>query len=261
MKWPLEKRIREGLRAFRRSRRSDGHGPSTLALLSGVLLLALLPWLGAWWEAGALPTDGREFIASSVASAIAIGFGLWVLRLLRNERKLVREHMTNLETLTLTDPLTGLGNRRSLERDLTRAVMRSRRLDIPLTLLFLDVDDLKIVNDRFGHAEGDATLRVVGQVVRSGSREAVDAGYRVGGDEFVVILVADRVGAEVVARRMLGAFIERSPHASTFSVGVVEWDGRASVSELLNEADRLMYRNKHMGRRVPMHEREEEELE
>ncbi len=261
MKWPLGRKLGEALRTFRRSSRDEGQRTSTLALLGGVLLLALLPWLGAWWGAGTLPMAGREFVASSIASAIAIGFGLWVLRLLRNERRLVREHMANLEALTLTDPLTGLGNRRSLERDLTKAVTRSRRLDIPLTLLFLDVDDLKLVNDRFGHAAGDATLRVVGQVVRSSSREAVDAGYRVGGDEFVVILVADRPGAEVVARRMLGAFIERSPHATTFSVGVVEWDGRASTSELLNESDRLMYRNKHMARRAPAHLREEEELE
>ena len=259
MKRPLRTRLRDAWRTFRSRQDSHEHAGPTIALLGGALLLAVLPWVSVWWQDGALPRDGRELIASSLASAIAVGFGLWVLRLLRRERQLVREHMANLERLTLTDPLTGLGNRRALERDLNRAVMRSRRLDIPLTLLFLDVDDLKDVNDHFGHADGDDTLRVVGQVVRSSSREAVDAGYRVGGDEFVVILVSDAVGAEVVARRMLAAFIERSPHASRFSVGVVEWDGRSGTSELLNEADRLMYRNKHMARRAETRAREEME--
>lgn len=249
----MKPRLLEQLRDAWRQRRSPGPEPGevpTLALLAGALLLALLPWISAWWEAGALPSEGRALLATSVTSVLAIAFGTWVLRLLRRERRLVREHMANLEALTLADPLTGLGNRRALERDLGRAVLRSRRLDTPLTLLFLDVDDLKLVNDRFGHAEGDDALRVVGQVLRSSSREAVDAGYRVGGDEFVVILVTDRHGAEVVARRMLAAFMERSRHASTFSVGLVEWDGRRSTSDLLNEADRHMYRNKHMGRRA-----------
>ena len=259
MKRPLIRRLRDLIRRNLAGRQDRPNAAPTLALLGGALLLALLPWVSAWWQAGELPREGREVIASSLASAIAIGFGLWVLRLLRRERQLMREHLANLEALTLTDPLTGLGNRRSLERDLTRAVLRARRLDIPLTLLFLDVDDLKLVNDQFGHADGDDTLRVVGQIVRSSSREAVDAGYRVGGDEFVVILVADRPGAEVVARRMLASFRERSPHASSFSVGLVEWDGRASTSELLNEADRLMYRNKHMGRRTESRAREEME--
>jgi diguanylate cyclase (GGDEF)-like protein len=260
MKPGVLERLRRALRPRGSASGGSGEAP-TLALLAGALLLALLPWLSAWWEAGELPSEGRALLAAAVASAFAVAFGLWVLRLLRRERRLVREHMENLESLTLTDPLTGLGNRRSLERDLGRAVLRSRRLDTPLTLLFLDVDDLKLVNDRFGHAEGDDTLRVVGQVVRSGSREAVDAGYRVGGDEFVVILIADRAGAEVVARRMLAAFMERSPHASTFSVGLVEWDGRSSTSDLLNEADRLMYRNKHMGRRATAAAREDEGFE
>jgi len=220
----------------------------TTPLLLAALGLALLPWLMSLFEAGSLGLSTREIWTSSIASAFAIGFGLWVMVLLRRERQIARQHLEDLEALTVTDPLTGLGNRRGLERDLTRAMLRSRRLDHPLTLLFMDVDDLKKVNDRFGHAAGDDTLRVLANVIRACSREGTDSGYRVGGDEFVLIVLADRLGAEVLAGRILEHLQTKSPFESTLSRGLVEWDGAMSSGELINEADRSMYQNKHMAR-------------
>jgi len=217
-------------------------------LLVALLVLAAMPWLARWWDTGALASTPREAWSSTVASIFAVGFGLWVIVLLRRERTIARQHLDDLESLTLTDPLTGLGNRRGLERDLARAMLRSRRLDHALTLLYLDVDNLKAVNDRFGHAAGDETLRVVGNVVRSCSRDGSDSGYRVGGDEFVLIVMADRAGAEVLARRIQAGFHGRSPWDSTVSVGLVEWDGAAHAGDLINTADGLMYQNKHMAR-------------
>jgi diguanylate cyclase (GGDEF)-like protein len=220
----------------------------TAPLLVGALVLACMPWLATLFDSGSLVRSSRDLLASIVASAFAIGFGLWVIVLLRRERAASRRHLEDLEELTLTDPLTGMGNRRGLERELAKAMLRSRRLDHPLALLFMDVDELKRVNDRFGHAAGDETLRVVGNVVRSCSRDGADSGYRVGGDEFVLIVVAGRLGAEVLARRIEHGFLARSPFESTLSTGVVEWDGAMSAGELINEADRRMYRNKHIGR-------------
>lgn len=219
-----------------------------LPLLVAVLALALLPWASDWYANGALAGSAREVWSSSAASAIAIGFGVWVIVLLRRERALNARHLADLEALTLTDPLTGLGNRRALERELARTMLRSRRLDHPLSLLYMDVDDLKLVNDRFGHAAGDATLRALGQAVRGCSREGTDSGYRVGGDEFVVIVLAARAGAEMLAVRVHESFQARSPHESRLALGVVEWDGAMTAGELLNEADRRMYQNKHVGR-------------
>ena len=187
-------------------------------------------------------------MASIVASGLAIGFGVWVLVLLRREREINRRHLEDLEALTLADPLTGLGNRRGLERELARTMLRSRRLDHPLALLYIDVDGLKRVNDHFGHAAGDETLRALGRVARQCSRDGVDSGYRVGGDEFVLIVLATRAGAERLARRIDESFQSRTPHRSRLSFGVVEWDGALSSSELLNEADRRMYRSKHIAR-------------
>ncbi|MEO5987857.1 MAG: GGDEF domain-containing protein [Candidatus Eisenbacteria bacterium] len=211
-------------------------------------MLALMPWLVSLYETGSLGRAPREIWTSSITSAFAIGFGLWVILLLRRERQLSREHLDDLEALTVTDPLTALGNRRGLERDLTRAMLRSRRLDHPLALLYMDVDDLKTVNDRFGHGAGDDTLRVLGNVVRACSREGTDNGYRVGGDEFVLIVLADRAGADILSGRIHEHFQAKSPFESTLSLGVVEWDGGLSSGELINEADRSMYQNKHMGR-------------
>jgi len=217
-------------------------------LLLAVGLLAMLPWISQLLASGALPRSPRETWTSIAASAVAVAFGVWVLVLLRRERATNARHLADLEALTLSDPLTGLGNRRALERELARTMLRSRRLDHPLSLLYLDVDDLKLVNDRFGHASGDETLRALGRAARQCSRDGPDSGYRVGGDEFVLIVLADRDGAERLAKRMQDVFRERSPHQSRLSTGVVEWDGALSASELLSEADRRMYRNKHMSR-------------
>jgi diguanylate cyclase (GGDEF)-like protein len=217
-------------------------------LLIAVLLLALLPWASRLFASGEPPRSPRETWSSIAASAVAIAFGVWILVLLRRERATNARHLADLEALTLSDPLTGLGNRRALERELARTMLRSRRLDHPLALLFLDVNDLKLVNDRFGHAAGDSTLRALGHTLRQCSRDGADSGYRVGGDEFVLIVLAHRDGAERLARRIHDGFQARSPHQSRLSSGVVEWDGALSASELLNEADRRMYQNKHMSR-------------
>ena len=219
-----------------------------LPLVLAVLLLALLPWLSRWYERGAWAPSARETWSSMVASVLAVAFGLWVLVLLRRERVTHQRHLADLEALTLADPLTGLGNRRALERELARALLRSRRFDRPLALLYIDVDDLKSVNDRFGHAAGDETLRAVGHAARQCSREGTDSGFRVGGDEFVLIVQADARGAERLSGRIDETFQARSPHQSRLAMGVVEWDGAMSASELLNEADRRMYRNKHVVR-------------
>ena len=217
-------------------------------LLSAVVLLAMLPWISPLLASGGLSRSPRETWTSIAASAVAVAFGVWILVLLRRERAMNARHLADLEALTLADPLTGLGNRRALERELARTMLRSRRLDHPLSLLYLDVDDLKLVNDRFGHAVGDETLRALGHAARQSSRDGADSGYRVGSDEFVLIVLADRDGAERLAKRIHDGFRERSPHQSRLSTGVVEWDGALSASELLSEADRRMYRNKHMSR-------------
>jgi len=194
-----------------------------------VIGMAAMPWIGGW--AGRVGHADREILG-------------WILRLIRREQVYTQRHLKDLERLTLTDPLTGLANRRALEHDLQLALRRSERLQEPLALLYLDVDRFKQLNDRHGHGVGDETLRMLGAVLRSCSRSGTDVAYRVGGDEFVMVAVADQVGADMLAKRLERDFRERSPRHSDLSLGVTVWDGRAGVQELLSQADQQMYRAK-----------------
>ena len=212
-----------------------------------ILLLAVLPWLGDLLENGGWPGAPREYTSELLGSGIALALGWWILTLIHREQRYTMRHLAELERLTLTDPLTGLGNRRSLERDLPLALSRSSRLEEPVALLYMDVDHFKQLNDRYGHATGDETLRILGAVLRSTSRAGTDTAYRVGGDEFVMTLISDRHGGEQLAQRIIRDFQQRSPRGSRLSLGVVVWDGHSSAAALLDQADGRMYQSKQTG--------------
>ncbi len=209
-----------------------------------ILLVAIIPWLTESYEQGGWPRQARAFTTELTVSGLTLLLGWWIFTLIRREQRYTVQHLTELERLTLTDPLTGLGNRRALERDLPRAMRLSERVDLPLALLFMDIDGFKQINDRNGHAVGDETLRVLGAVLRACSRVGTDIAYRVGGDEFVMTLVTDRAGAETVAQRAARDFFQRSARHSSLSCGVVVWDGRTSAAALLEQADSRMYQSR-----------------
>jgi diguanylate cyclase (GGDEF)-like protein len=231
---------------------SPGHDPSRgissrrLFVLPAVfiLLVATVPWLAEYYEQGDWPAHARAYTTELTVSGLTLLLGWWIITLIRREQRYTARHLTELEQLTLTDPLTGLGNRRALERDLPRTLRLAERIDVPMALLYMDVDQFKQINDHSGHAVGDETLRVLGAVLRSCSRVGTDIAYRVGGDEFVMTLVSGRDGAEVVARRAAQDFFQRSPRHSNLSFGVVAWDRKASAASLLDEADTRMYQSR-----------------
>ena len=145
------------------------------------------------------------------------------------------------------DQLTGLLNRRAILTQLEGPLTR----DLAVAVLYADLDHFKPINDTFGHAEGDAVLRVVAERIRSVTRLNQPVG-RIGGDEFVVVLIADGEPAQEAAdhlaeriRQVVGAPIRIGPntHQVTISVGVAVASGR-SGGELLAEADRAMYQAK-----------------
>ena len=215
-------------------------------LLPPALLLALLLLLLATLELvqGRLAPNLRHL--GSIASAVLIVvLGVVILLLIAREQRLIRAPLRELERLTLTDPLTGLGNRRAFQRDLEFRLRHATRTGESVALLYLDVDGLKALNDLHGHGCGDETLRTMGAVLRSSTRAGSDSAYRVGGDEFVMVLSADREGAECIANRVERGFFERSPRSSRVSHGLVLWDGQASAGDLVDRADERMYRDKH----------------
>src|SRR5918996_2853826 len=109
------------------------------------------------------------------------------------------------EEAAFTDHLTGLANRRRFERQLEREVGRTMRFSHPFTLLMLDIDHFKFVNDNFGHNAGDEAIRAIGRVLQEGTR-GIDLAARIGGEEFAVLLVeTNKEGAFEVAERLRGS--------------------------------------------------------
>jgi diguanylate cyclase (GGDEF)-like protein/PAS domain S-box-containing protein len=155
-----------------------------------------------------------------------------------------------LEELTLIDDLTQLHNRRGLTAFGEQALYRARRDGTPLTLLFLDVDGLKHINDTYGHSAGDHALRNVAQVMREVTREA-DLVARIGGDEFCILFTGDTGSAvDAVLERITAGLAAREAGPFAFelaaSVGVLQLDPRTpgSIEDLLAQADKSMYAEK-----------------
>lgn len=152
------------------------------------------------------------------------------------------------------DGLTGLYNQRWMMEALEKEIRRAQRFASPLSVLMLDLDGLKAVNDRAGHAAGDCLLRHVASRIAAVLRQ-FDGAARVGGDEFVVMLPATSLrGARHVASRLLESIRD---HAAQFgqralpitaSIGAVEWRDGWDAHQLIDAADRAMYRAKANGR-------------
>ncbi|MEO3778541.1 diguanylate cyclase [Micromonospora sp. B11E3] len=169
----------------------------------------------------------------------------------------VRAH-EEAQRLSLTDPLTGLWNYRYLRESIRREVERASRFGRMLSVLALDLDRFKAVNDTWGHAAGDAVLVEFARRVRGEIRE-VDLAFRQGGEEFVVLLPeTDARGATIVAER-LGAAVRGAPVALdgpdgvaiavTVSVGIAVYPDHATTGQqVLDAADEALYAAKAAGR-------------
>jgi diguanylate cyclase (GGDEF)-like protein len=173
----------------------------------------------------------------------------------RIRRELERAN-ADLERLARTDPLTGLANRRHFMETLDREVERSQRYGRPLSLVLIDLDHFKGVNDTHGHAAGDDVLRAAADALRSVCRD-VDLAARLGGEELAILLPeTDSAGARVVAERTrerIEAVPHRSPGGAPFTVtaslGVATATGGShGGEELLQASDEALYRAKDEGR-------------
>ncbi len=163
-----------------------------------------------------------------------------------------RREMRLARTMALTDPLTGLANRAGLTLELSRAIAIAQRYDIPFTLVLFDCDNFKPINDRFGHAAGDAALERVARVLADCIRQE-DLAARLGGDEFAVMMFGcDAATAEAAATRLV-AELDRAMATDdlplTFSLGVASFaTPPEGVEAALAFADGLMYAAKNAGK-------------
>jgi diguanylate cyclase (GGDEF)-like protein len=163
-----------------------------------------------------------------------------------------------LRTLSLTDELTGLNNRRGFMILATGLLKFAQRANLPLCLLYIDMDRLKMINDTFGHAHGDAALNEFARILTDSFRDS-DIIARLGGDEFVVLTI-DATESELATvqtrlQNNVAAYNLRSTNgrALSFSLGVIEVDMSRPVSmeEMLSQADAAMYKHKQSRKRVP----------
>jgi diguanylate cyclase (GGDEF)-like protein/PAS domain S-box-containing protein len=166
------------------------------------------------------------------------------------DRNLLEERLAHQ---AFHDSLTGLANRALFQERLQHAVARAGRTHGRLAVLFLDLDNLKMVNDSLGHSAGDALLQATAEILLGCVRES-DTAARLGGDEFGVLLeeIADRVGVIKLVERMLTAV--RRPLAfggqvvsASVSVGMTFYEPGISSDQLLSNADRAMYAAKERG--------------
>jgi diguanylate cyclase (GGDEF)-like protein len=163
-----------------------------------------------------------------------------------------------LRRLVTVDALTGVANRRHFDRELERELRRSRRDELPLSLIFLDLDEFKKFNDTYGHARGDEVLRNVARTLNETFRRAGDFVARYGGEEFAIVLPGlDARRAALYAERLRRriwqgaiAFEAVTNGRVTISAGVstITPPMVATADELLRAADQALYRAKCLGR-------------
>ena len=157
-----------------------------------------------------------------------------------------------MQLQALTDSLTGCYNRRSFEMQLEQNIQLATRMRQPMSLIMIDIDNFKHINDRAGHSTGDIALQIVADTLR-GELRAVDTAARFGGDEFAIILPQANIrGALVVAERLQKRLINTQIPGYgliTASFGVASFPQHASSRDLLVlAADRALYESKHAGR-------------
>ena len=156
-----------------------------------------------------------------------------------------------IQRLAVTDGLTGLFNRRKLDEALASEFERARRYRRPLSIIMIDMDDLKSINDAHGHPAGDAALKRIADVIRAETRQ-IDMPARFGGDEFVVLLPEVKLELAVKAAERIFKKVQMlKEHGDMFSVsgGVAQLsDDHASAEDLLRAVDETLYQAKRAGR-------------
>jgi diguanylate cyclase (GGDEF)-like protein len=201
-------------------------------------------------ESGGVFGVGRPALGILIWFLVTAVVLAWLLA-----RTLTRLHHT-VETQAITDPLTGLWNRRYMAETLEREVARGLRFGHQVSLIIIDVDDFKKINDQLGHLQGDIVLETVADVVREATR-SIDVAARYGGDELALVLVeTGREGASILAERLAERMREtRVPLRDggsmdvTLSIGVATLpDSADELEDLVDAADRALLRAKRAGK-------------
>ncbi|HLY35131.1 MAG TPA: diguanylate cyclase, partial [Candidatus Limnocylindria bacterium] len=205
---------------------------------------------------GLLPDPIIRAIVATLVSVLLVGWFLQstVVAPLVASREVLEGRYQAALADALTDQLTSLGNHRAFQEELDRQVEQAQRYGVPVSLILIDIDEFKSINDESGHARGDEALADFGRLVMAGLRR-VDRPFRVGGDEFAILLPhTDAGGAWVVARRLLANAlqpprVELGRRPISFSAGISELPELAATrAQLYSQADTALYAAKRAGR-------------
>jgi len=235
---------------------SDGRATIELSGIDGwqIVVAAPIPLV-------AMPVQALAALGAMLL--LLIVFTIWMARQilrpasqLEAQRTALRELYETAREAALRDSLTGLGNHRAFQEAVARMVEGARRYGTAFSLVLIDIDEFKRINDTRGHATGDQLLAEVGILISSTIRNT-DAAFRVGGDEFALLLPhTDVGGAIVLTRRLLNRGLEDRTHGEyrapiSFSAGVTACPEFGTTRmELTAQADAALYRGKRAGRTV-----------
>lgn len=212
-------------------------GVYTLIAMKAALLVTPIAIVGhlAWALTSMIVSTLLMWPASTVAGIVGVFLAAGGTITLVTSTLVAR-----LREEATTDPLTGLANRATFVRDLTQAQATVSRTNEPLSLLLIDLDDFKLINDRYGHAAGDAVLQQASETWWELLRGR-DTLARLGGDEFVVVLPGTSLDAACEVGNRLQQAVDQ---AVGCSIGVAQWQPGQSADELLAAADASLYEAK-----------------
>jgi diguanylate cyclase (GGDEF)-like protein len=238
-----------GIEVFREARKIDGNIQAIVLTASATVESAV----------EALRSGVFDYLIKPLGSLAE--FEMAVTRALEHHY-LIKENarlFAEVQRLALTDPLTGLNNRHKLNDALVVEVERARRYARPLSLIMIDMDELKTINDTYGHPAGDQVLRDVAQAITTQIRK-VDLATRFGGDEFLVLLPeADMGEATNVAGRIRDRIRSMSVQQTQVaaSLGVAQWQPSFETAErFLQAVDSALYDAKRIAHgKTPTHMR------
>ena len=204
-----------------------------------MIVLAAVPWFSDYAETGHWPRTPLEFLNEITASCITFLLGALIMFL-------IYEHYKDVENLLVTDHLTGVYNVRFFSEKIRWVFIATRRTKIKSTLLFMDLDGFKKFNDTRGHLEGNRILELMGDILLHSTRKFVDWPFRIGGDEFAVLMeFSDIKSAEILAHRLQNRLKKETYGEISLSIGISEIkDSMKNETQWIEEADREMYRNK-----------------
>jgi len=227
-----------------------------------LLFFAALNWAGmaiavgyGWARAEAMGPSARIWLHAGATLCVLLLLGLMYLFLTLRRALLLRSDLLSQYAFEAEhDPLTGLINRRGFNLHLELALAHARREQRAVTLLYMDLDGFKAINDRHGHGAGDRLLRSLAERWQDTVRDD-EALARLGGDEFALLAYGSGPGVELLAQRLIDLaqvpLLEDHPDSLVgVSIGMAVFPGHGDDRRsLINAADRAMYAAKSQGKR------------